>query len=408
MSRCTLPAIPATDTAPITHADLLVRLREFAAGTRLHFPLTRPDETRDDRHMSASQEKRLLSYLSRALTAAGTGQESERCIRVLVPDLSALPTTRAIHSDAPGAVAAALAVTFGYRATRRAQLPGGTGARFMPEAFRPLLNFVQPSDSFASQAANLLTTVARVATAAGSTTSPVVMPSAHDMARAAGSLKSIGNRRFTRALSVYRSLRARAVAEDPEAPFAAVPDGRIERAQGRGLLWTLARLAREGHAQADHFLALVSEGDPLTALRFVFPGFAEDLHEYLEDPRGERKQRDGSVHLERTQLDVIDGVCSCAAALLELGLANLGDETVDLEWFWTASHAAPATESASNAKMRRRAQRMALADEVSTLTVTPVARLVADRLAMQSRALSGPLTWATHRSWRMTCGRRGP
>lgn len=389
MSRRTPPAIPATDTTPITHADLLARLRTYAARTRDEFPLTRPDGTRDHRHLTASQEKRSVSYLSRALTAAGVPPESERCVRVLVPDLAMLPSTRAIHTDAPGAVAAALALTFGYRATRRAQLPGGTGERFLPEGFRPLLTFVQPSDAFASQAANLLTTVARVATAAGATTAPVVMPSSHEMVRAAATLNGVGSGRFTRALSVYRSLRARAIADNPEAPYAAVPDGRVERENGRGLLWTLARLARDGHERSSEFLTLVSAGDQLAALRVVFPGFAEDLQEYLDDPRGERKKRDGSVHRERTQDDVIDGVCNCAAALLDLELAKPGDQGSDLEWFWTASHAASATESASNDKMRRRAQRQLRTSGASTLTETPVARLVADRLARQSRALSG-------------------
>jgi hypothetical protein len=167
-----------------------------------------------------------------------------------------------------------------------------------------------------------------------------------------------------------------------------VPDGRIERAQGRGLLWTLARLARDGSERAGEFLALVSGGDQLAALRVVFPGIAEDLEEYLETPRGERKKRDGSTHLNRTQNDVIDGVCSCAAALLDLGLAAPGDDSVDLEWFWTALHSAPATESASNGKMRRRAQRRMILTGSLTLTVTPVARFVADRLASQSLALS--------------------
>ncbi|WP_439644118.1 hypothetical protein [Gemmatimonas sp.] len=388
MSRCTPPAIPATDTSPITHADLLTRLRAFAAQTRSAFALERADGTRDHRHLTASQEKRLVSYLSRALNAAGVSAESERCVRVLVPDLATLPTTRAIHTDAPGAVAAALALTFGYRATRRAQLPGGTGQRFLPEPFRPLLAFVRASDSFASQAANLLTTVARVAVAAGAITAPIVMPSSHEMALAAATLNRVGSGRFTRALSVYRSLCARAIADNPAAPFAMVPDGRIERAQGRGLLWTLARLARDGHERADEFLALVAAGDQLAALRMVLPGIAEDLEEYLETPRGERKKRDGSTHLNRTQHDVIDGVCSCAAALLDLGLAAPGDDSVDLESFWTALHSAPATESASNAKMRRRAERRMILTGALTLTVTPVARLVADRLASQSLALS--------------------
>ncbi len=388
MSRRTPPAIPATDTSPITHADLLDRLRTYAAQTRAEFPLTRPDGTRDHRHLTASQEKRAVSYLSRALTAAGVPPESARCVRVLVPDLATLPTTRAIHTDAPGAVVAALALTFGYRATRRAQLPGGTGERFLPEAFRPLLAFVQPSDAFASQAANLLTTVARVATATGATNAPVVMPSSHEMARAAATLNAVGSGRFTRALSAYRSLRARAVADNPEARYAAVPDGRVERENGRGLLWTLARLARDRHERSSELLTLVSAGDQLAALRVVFPGIAEDLDEYLETPRGERKKRDGGAHLARTKNDVIDGVCSCASALLDLGLAALGDESVDLEWFWTALHSAPATESASNGKMRRRAQRRMILTGSPTITVTPVARLVADRLALQSLALS--------------------
>lgn len=388
MGRHTPPAIPATDVAPITHADLLARLRTHAARTRDEFPLTRPDGTRDHRHLTGNQEKRLLSYLSRALTAAGVPPESERCVRVLVPDLATLPTTRAIHTDASGAVAAALRVTFGYRATRRAQLPGGTGERFLPAPFRPLLAYVQASDSFASQAANLLTTVARVAVAAGAITAPATMPSSHEMTRAAATLNGVGSSRFTRALSVYRSLRARAVADNPDAPYAAVPDGRVEREQGRGLLWTLARLARDGHARSSEFLTLVSAGDQLTALRVVVPGIAEDLNEYLEAPRGERKKQDGGAHLTRTKNDVVDGVCSCAAALLDLGLAAPGDDSVDLEWFWTALHSAPATESASNHKMRRRAQRRMNLTGSATHTVTPVARLVADRLASQSLALS--------------------
>lgn len=386
MSANELPLpIPADDLSPITHAELIQRLRSHACASRAAFPQARADGTRNARHITIGQERRLVSYLSRALVAAGLPADSTACVRVLVPDLAARPSTRAVHADAPGAVATALRLTFGYRATRRARLPGGTGERFLPVEFRPLLAHVSPTDSFAGQAANLLTMVARAATAAGATNAPTEMPSARAMAAAASTLNGLSGSRIGRAISVYRTLRARAIAVAPVAPFAPVPDGRVERPHGRGLLWALAQRARAGGPQADTYLELVTAGDSRQALRVVFPSLSEDLETYLDDPHGERKKRHGGRHLRRTMRDVEEGICRVAAAILDLGLASPGDTSVDLEWFWTTSHAAPAVEAASNAKMRRRAAR---AGDQPALAVAPVSRIIADRLATQSLNLS--------------------
>ena len=386
--RLPLP-VPVEDLAPITHAELLRRLRDHAAASRAQYPQVRADGAREPRHITTGQEKRLVSYLSRAMAAAGLPLDSTTCVRVLVPDLAGLATTRAIHADASGAVSKALEITFGYKATRRAQLPGGTGERLLPAGFRPLLNFVEPADSFASQVANLLTSVARAAHAAGTSDAPARMPTAVDMMRAASDLRGLGATRLTRALSAYRALRSRAVAADPLAPFAPLPDGRVERDVGRGLLWVLAKRARNGHERASEYLELVAVGDQRCALRAVLPSLADDLDTYLEAPRGERKELHSGRHLSRTQSDVVDGVCNCAAAILDLGLDAGIEDAVDLEWLWTASHVTTAAAVASNKKMQRRAAARSATSGHERVVDVPVSRLVADHMTALSRVLSG-------------------
>ena len=386
--RLPLP-VPVEDLAPITHAELLRRLRDHAAASRTQYPQVREDGVRDPRHITTGQEKRLISYLSRAMAAAGVPLDSTTCVRVLVPDLAGLATTRAIHADASGAVSKALEITFGYKAKRRAQLPGGTGERLLPVGFRPLLNFVEPADSFASQAANLLTSVARAAHAAGTSDAPARLPTAVDMMRAASDLRGLGATRLTRALSAYRALRSRALAADPSAPFAPLPDGRIERDVGRGLLWVLAQRARNGHERASEYLELVAVGDQRCALRAVLPSLADDLDTYLEAPRGERKELHSGRHLSRTQSDVVDGVCNCAAAILDLGLDAGIEDAVDLEWLWTANHVTTAAAVASNKKMQRRAAARSVTSGHEGVVAVPVSRLVADHMTALSRVLSG-------------------
>lgn len=387
MPRTSLPpAISASDSAPVTHASLVRRMREYAALSRERYPITRPDGARDERHLTPSQEKKLVSYLSRALTASGIGIASDECVRVLVPDLSAMPTTRAIHADAPSAVAAALKVAFGYQATRRAQLPGKTARRLLPSAYRRLLTCVEPTDSFAAQAANLLTMVARAARASGATDAPRVMPSSTAMTLAADQLSGLSGPRLKRAVSVYRRLRARAVSADPLAPFGPVPDGRVERPGGRGLLHTMAHLARVGHPQSADFLEAAAAGDQRAALAIAFPGLAEDLDTYLRSPRAERKKAHEGLHLARTQRDVIDGVCNCAASLLTIGCDD--HSVVDAEWCWTALRHGTAASSATNLKMRRRAERKAQSTGEARAVDIPMSRCIADQLASQSREVS--------------------
>jgi|GEM_PF-4447972 len=382
-----LPIVAATETGPVTHADAVTRLRAYAAESRRVFPIKRADGTRDPRHLSVGQEKKVLSYFGRALCAAGVAPSATECVRVLVPDLAALASTRAIHGDAPGAVRIALELLFGYRGLRRAQLPGHTRERLLPTAYRPLLNYVQSTDTFAKQAANLLTVVARTARAAGATDAPREMPSAAALIAASRQLHGIAPSRLGRALSVYRRLMERAIAADPNAAFAPVPDGRVERAGGRGLLSTMGRLARDGHPRANEFLRLVTAADGRMALRAIFPRLAEDLEAYLDNPRAARKRAHDGQHLRCTQHDVIVGVCNAAATLIEERF-DVTHPDLDLEWVWSAQLRVQATTGARNSKMRRRAAERATNGDATDQLEIPVSRWLADRLAMRARPLS--------------------
>ncbi len=365
----TIPLIPCQ--SPSTRVEAEVAFRAYAARTRIACP-------EGDLLISETNEGRILSLWGAACDALRVGPNDD--VVPVLADLwnlkagmnEAQGLARSVPDDAAGCAKRIMRTVYGYTGSaRRITHAGGS---LMPAAWRPLLAFAGERDT---QPRAHLAVLARVSCwAAPKLNAPRELPTAKELHAVAGRLpRPVKKGSLICAIACYRRLRAAALAADPENAerFAALPDTR--RTQGRGLLKVLV----QSKDLVDR--ALGEAGDLRAAIKAKAPLLYKQLLEFEADPRG-LKGRILSVGYAESMWVVAGHIVAILCLHRPEFLADF-----ELDQLWTQTITLRADTAGVSERNRKYLE--ATSEDGAGSVAVLLARWLADRMAVESRRLTG-------------------